>query len=232
MALNEELAEAVGKIFREPWSNRDGQVVPEPEDLGLGNDAVNLEGTVLYADMSDSTKLVDSCKPQFAAEIYKAYLTCAARIVKSEGGSITAYDGDRIMGIFIGDTKNTTAARAALKINGAVHDIINPALTRQYPKTPYRLNHVVGVDTSSILVARIGVRNDNDLVWVGRAANYAAKLCAIHEENTIFITGEVFDKLKDVSKYGGQNNVLMWEERQWPQMNNMRIFRSTWKWGV
>ena len=71
MALKEELEEAVGKIFRESWSSRDGQVVPDPEDLELGNDAVKLEGTVLYADMSDSTKLVDENSPEFAAEVYK-----------------------------------------------------------------------------------------------------------------------------------------------------------------
>jgi class 3 adenylate cyclase len=231
MALKEELEEAVTKIFGETWTERDGQGVPLPEDLKLGNDSVNLEATVLYADMSDSTKLVDSYKPNFAAEIYKAYLTCAARIVKGEGGNITAYDGDRIMSVFIGDAKNTTAARAALKINGAVLDIINPALIQQYPKIDYRLKHVVGVDTSSICVARIGVRNDNDLVWVGRVANYAAKLCAINEANTAFITGEVFNRLNDSSKYGGQKE-LMWKEREWTQMNNMRIYSSTWKWGV
>lgn len=232
MALKEDLEEVVSKIFREIWTERDGQGVPLPEDLKLGNDGVNLNATVLYADMSDSTKLVDSYKPQFTAEVYKAYLTCAARIVKSEGGSITAYDGDRIMGVFIGKMKNITAAKTALMINGAVLDIINPALERQYPQTPYRVKHVMGVDTSAIMVARIGVRNDNDLVWVGRAANYAAKFCAINEENTTFITGEVFDSLMDSSKYGGQNNAPMWKERKWTEMNYMRIYSSKWKWGV
>ena len=232
MALKEDLEEAVSKIFREIWTERNGQDVPLPENLKLGNDAVKLDATVLYADMSDSTKLVDSYKPQFAAEIYKAYLTCAAKIVKSEGGNIAAYDGDRIMAVFIGDSKNTTAAKTALKLNGAVLNIINPALIQQYPKTLYRVKHVVGVDTSSILAARIGVRNDNDLVWVGRAANYAAKLCAINEENTVFITGEVFDLVNGSSKYGGRNNKLMWEERQWSQRNSMRIFSSIWTGGV
>ena len=41
------------------------------------------------------------------------------------------------------------------------------------------------------------MRNDNDLVWVGRAANYAAKLCAIREYDTTFITEEVFNVLLD-----------------------------------
>jgi class 3 adenylate cyclase len=74
------------------------------------------------------------------------------------------------MAVFIGDSKNTSAARAALKINWAVHKIVNPALLKTYTSSLYNLKHVIGVDTSSLLVARIGVRNDNDLVWVGRAA--------------------------------------------------------------
>jgi hypothetical protein len=113
MALKEEVEEAVGEIIREGWTNRDGRVVPVPDDLGLGNDAVNLNATVLYADMADSTDLVDNYKPKFAAEIYKAYLVSTAKIVKDHGGSITAYDGDRIMGVFIGDYKNGSAREFA-----------------------------------------------------------------------------------------------------------------------
>jgi class 3 adenylate cyclase len=232
MAVKEELQGAVAKILRERWTVRDGRVVPVPGDLGLGNDAVKLEATVLYADMADSTKLVDSETPQFAAEIYRCYLTCAARIVKANDGSITAYDGDRIMAVFIGDTKNTNAAKTALQINAAVIDIINPAISNQYPHNAYRLTHVIGIDSSPLFVARIGVRNDNDLVWVGRAANYAAKLSSINEGNTVFITNEVFSRLRKDAKYGGTNEVLMWKPRLWSQMNNMNIHSSAWKWAV
>ena len=68
-------------------------------NIQLGNDAVKLEGTVLYADLDDSTKLVDTMSPEFAAEVYKSYLVCAARIIRDQGGVITAYDGDRIMAV-------------------------------------------------------------------------------------------------------------------------------------
>jgi class 3 adenylate cyclase len=232
MGFKEELEEAVGEIFREPWTSRDGQVVPDPEDLGLGNDAVKLEGTVLYADMSDSTKLVDNKSAKFAAEVYKTYLSCAAKIIRNQGGDITAYDGDRIMAIFIGNMKNSIAARTALKIHYAVINIINPALKKQYPKTDYQLKHVVGIDSSSLLVARIGVRNDNDLVWVGRAANYAAKLCAINEPDTVFITGDVFDKISTSPTYCNSEKTMLWQERKWSQMGNMRIYSSTKTWKV
>ena len=176
MALGDDLNSEVRKILQEEWSEREGRVVPESDDLTLSNDAVILDGTVLYADLDDSTQLVDTKEPSFAAEIYKCYLMCAARIIRSEGGEITSYDGDRIMAVFIGALKNPVAARTALKINFAVQKIVNPAILKQYPNSGYAIKHVVGIDTSSLFVARTGIRGANDLVWVGRAANYAAKL--------------------------------------------------------
>src|SRR2546427_180649 len=133
MSLEGDLKEEIASIFRQRWTERDGEKVPESEDLKLTNDAVRLNATVLYADMAVSTALVDGHKPFFAAEVYKAFLHCAAKIVTSEGGEITAYDGDRLMGVFIGDGKNSRAARAALKLNYARMKIINPALKAQYP---------------------------------------------------------------------------------------------------
>ena len=85
----------VKEIFQSRWNVREGTVVPEPEDIGLGNEGVRLDATVLYADLAESTNLVDTQSPEFAAEIYKSYLHCAAKIVSAESGNITAYDGDR-----------------------------------------------------------------------------------------------------------------------------------------
>jgi class 3 adenylate cyclase len=98
MALNDDLQNEVAAIFRAAWATRDGTVVPADDSLRLRNDAVELDATVLYADLADSTKLVDGHIPGFAAEIYKTFLHCAAKIIRQEGGTITAYDGDRIYG--------------------------------------------------------------------------------------------------------------------------------------
>lgn len=164
MALKEELAEEIGRIFRDRWDERDGTSVPSDEDISLTNDGVNLEATVLYADMADSTALVDSSTKTFAAEVYKSFLRCAARIVGNEGGEVTAYDGDRLMAVYLGASKNTSAARTALKINYAVIHVIVPAMKAVYT-TEYQPKHVVGVDTSSLFVAKTGVRAQ--MIWCG-----------------------------------------------------------------
>jgi len=92
MTFKTDLESEVRGILEPTWDVKDGRVVPDPKDLSLGNDAVNLHTTVLYADLADSTDLVDHHKRHFAAEVYKIYLRCAARIIKSEQGSVTAYD--------------------------------------------------------------------------------------------------------------------------------------------
>src|SRR6266567_1302175 len=181
MSLKEDLTIEVKATFRAQWEAQSTTNVPAPENLKLNaNHAKDLEtATVLYADLDGSTNMVDMYDWQFSAEVYKTYLRCASQIMKSEGGSITAYDGDRAMAVFTGELKNTSAVRCALKINWAVEEIIRPALKVQYPSTNFILKHVIGVDTSQLRTARIGVRGDNDLVWIGRAANYAAKLTTL-----------------------------------------------------
>lgn len=159
MSLKDDLISEVKIIFSGVWEIQKTQIIPDPADLRLNNHAKDLEeATVLYADLNGSTNMVDNYKWEFAAEIYKAYLRCAARLIKAEGGEITAYDGDRIMAIFVGDRKNTNAVRAAMKIHNAVKTIINPELKSFYKTTNFVVDHVIGVDTSSLKAARIGVR--------------------------------------------------------------------------
>lgn len=220
----------VEKIFREQWNTREGRVVPNPTDLQLGNNAVEFDrATILYADLSGSTKLVDSSGWMFAAEVYKSYLHCAASIIRSEGGEIVSYDGDRVMGIFIGKTQTTPAIRAGLKINYAVLKIINPLLQKKY-STEYAVKQVVGIDTSPIRAARTGVRGYNDLVWVGRAANYAAKLTDLDLPERTFITEEAYEYALPEAKYGSNNNTHMWKSYRWSQMNDHSIYGSSWTW--
>lgn len=233
MALVDDMKSEVAKIFREQWTTRSGQVVPEPEDIKLGNDAVEFENaTVLYADLSGSTAMVNAKTWGFAAEVYKTFLYCAARLVRAEGGKITSYDGDRIMGIFVGDSQCTDAARCGLKINYAVGQVVNPALKAQYPNGDYEVKQVVGIDTSSIRAARTGVRGGNDIVWVGRAANHAAKLSELNLAERTWVTKTVYDNLHESVKLGGQPKQDIWKSFKWSQNGDLPIYGSTWWWSV
>lgn len=230
MSLLNDVRAEVASILSTNWKRRNGTVVPEAENVQLGNDAVVLDGTVLYADLADSTQLVDAYKDYFAAEIYKSYLLTACRIIRSEGGEITAFDGDRVMAVYLSTSKNSSAARSALKINWAVQNVVNPAIKKRYPNTSFSVAQSVGVDTSSLFVARTGIRGSNDLVWVGRASNYAAKLSSLRDSGySSFITEDVFAKLSEDSKLGGSPRRHMWEKVTWSE-TGLTIYRSNWWW--
>ena len=224
MALGDDLRSEVRKIFQERWTVASRGAVPESVDLELRNDAVKVHGAVLYADLDGSTELVDTKKPQFAAEIYKTYLVCAARIIESEEGAITAYDGDRIMAVYTGKKRHDKAVRSALKINFAVEEIINPAVAELYSDTRYGVRQSVGIDASELLVARTGIRRANDLVWVGRAANHAAKLSARSGPVTQ-ITSEVYDCLDQSLRYG-ENRQQVWGPSTANEIGNRKIYTS------
>jgi class 3 adenylate cyclase len=230
--FEDSLTTYVKKVFRDAWTEREGKVVPEASDLILGNEAVHFDrATILYADLSGSTKMVETKKWEFATEIYKTYLHCATKIIRDEGGVVTSYDGDRVMGVFIGKSQTTPAARAGLKINYAVQKIINPAMHAQY-NTDYDVVQVVGIDTSEIRVARTGARGDNDLVWVGRAANYAAKLTELKLSERTWVTKEAYDHMLDDAKMGGNPKQNMWKAYDWTEMGGHKIYGSTWRWSV
>jgi class 3 adenylate cyclase len=230
MGLKDNLESTVDEFFRSAWSTRDGREVPSDASLTLGNDAVKINATVLYADLADSTKLVDDNTVQFAAEIYKSFLHCAAKVVRDQGGTITAYDGDRVMAVYLGVDKNTSAMMTAFKIRYAVRSIVEPLIRKRYPHRTYSMRHVVGIDTSDLFVARTGVRGANDLVWVGRAANYAAKLSSLSHAYATYVTKDVYDGAADrVKTFHGRD---MWERATWSDFGNQTIYRTNEDWPI
>jgi class 3 adenylate cyclase len=231
VGLKEDLEAYAKKTHEEQWTTTNGQTVPEVDGLGLGNKAVKLDGTVLYADLAESTNLVAGYKDWFATEVYKNYLYAASRVIRARAGEITAFDGDRVMAVFIGNSKNTNAAKCALQINWVVREILQPAIKAKYPKTDYVYKQKVGVDSSPLLVARTGIRGSNDLVWVGKAANSAAKMAALSSDYPSYISADVHGLLNESSKMGGDPKRNMWTDLGTADVG-YRIYGSTWWWSV
>lgn len=222
MITSGELRTQIDEIVKRGWTVDNATKVPAPEDLLLNqNHAKKLaDAVVLYADLDGSTNMVDTHGWQFSAEMYKAYLRAASQIINGKGGTITSYDGDRVMAVFFGGNRpNNDAVEAALHINYAVNEVIRPAYKAFYgSKSSFDLKHVVGVDSSDLHAVRIGVRTDNDITWVGSAANYAAKMTA-KSEKPIWISKAVYERLENTNKFPFGYDV--WTVEWW---NNRLIY--------
>ena len=226
MALKTDLAKSTQDIFAIRWEEREPNSILSADKVSLGGDAIKYDpATILYTDIDESTKLVADKSWAFVAEVFKSFLYCSSRLIRHFGGTITSYDGDRVMGIFIGGSQSRNAVRCALNINYAKYHIINPAIKSQYPSTDFALKTVTGVDVGTIR----GVRGNNDLAWIGRAPNLAAKLTELSSTHGTWITNSVYNRLSNDEKKASDGR-SMWEERTWTAMDNMPIYRSDFWW--
>ena len=227
MSVADDIKKNAAETFGTQWAVRDGLVVPAASDLKLTNDAIRFEtATVLYADLDGSTDLVETKKWKFAGEVYKTFLYAASRLIRKHGGTIVSYDGDRVMGVFISKSQRNDAVSCALEINYAVNNYVQAELDKNWTGG-FKIRHVIGIDTSEIRAARTGVRGDNDLVWIGNAANLAAKLTALSADNATWITKRVHDFLHDGQKKGS-NGEDIWRSWKWSEHNNEEIYSSTY----
>jgi class 3 adenylate cyclase len=234
MPIIDDLTNETDRILNQAWSVRDGEVVPTTESVLLAGGGVKLTPVMLYADLADSTLLASKFNRQVASKVIKAFLSASCRIIRSNGGHIRSFDGDRVMGVFVGNRMHTKAALTALQINYALIHILRPKIEAKYPALAeggFTLKHAVGIDKSDVLVTRSGIRNHNDLIWVGRSPNIAAKLSAIRQGNiTSYMTKSVYDMVAADGKtaHDGQS---MWEKCTWnaaPVDEVRTLYRSTW----
>jgi class 3 adenylate cyclase len=208
MSLADTIETKISGVLSPAFVTVDGRTVPETEDVNLTSGAVILDATYLYADMVDSTGLAQNHTKPAVAKIIRCYLSAATTIIKTRGGAIRSFDGDRVMGIFHGDSKNSDAAKAALNINWAVTEIIGPEIKAKWDDLDWILGHGVGIDTGQSWLVRGGVWGTNDLVSIGRAPNIAAKLSAVRGSGPILITSDVYSMLNKASKYASGKD--MW----------------------
>lgn len=233
MGLAEDIKVASKSIVGASWDIRDGRVVPTTDDVKLADGAVRLDAVYLYADMADSTGLARDFTRETAAKVIRCYLDATCRVIKASSGEIRSFDGDRVMAVFIGVSKNSAAADCALKIHYAVERIVRPVVEARLLsliKQGYRLSHCVGIASGPSLIVRGGVRGSNDLVSIGRAPNVAAKLSEMRSTPyRSYVTAEVFARMNAKSKYGGSPRKLMWNsETRKVGGRAIDVYKSTW----
>lgn len=203
----------VKDLFSTSWDVRDGTVVPSTDSVTLADGAVKVDAAFLYADLAASSNLAKACPWETVAKIIRAYLACASRLITENDGEIRSFDGDRVMGVFMGDSKNSNAVRCARRIDYVVERYINPT-AQTYPsiqKGQIAIRHCVGIDSGPSVAVRGGVRGSNDLIWIGTPPSFAAKLSEIREyPYAVYVSSNVHSMINDSLK-GGED----WEARSY-----------------
>lgn len=234
MAFADDVREGVHSVLATSWNTRRGTVVPNTDDVTLSNGAVNVSATYLYADLAGSSDLAQMAAADVVGKVIRTYLNAASRILRKFGGEIRSFDGDRVMAIFMGDDQGHNAVSAALGIHWAVHEVIRPQLEEKWPATldGWQMKHGIGIDIGDAMIVRGGVRDNNDLISIGRAPNVAAKLSDLREGPSIYITRAVWDEIPYgdcfVEKYDGTHDMWPWGQTLTIGGEDIEVYGSRW----
>lgn len=216
MTWVDDLTTETEETLNTEWDVRNGNVVPEAEDVALADGAVKIEATFLYADLASSSKIAQVCPWQTTAKIIRGYLKICTRLIRAYGGHIRSFDGDRVMGVFLkDDLQNTHATYCAREIDWCVENILHPKAHAKFnsiKNNNIRITHCIGIDTGETVAVRAGIRDNNDLIWIGTAPSFAAKLSDIRNyPYSVYISSRSYNKLHADAKMDSGKDI--WEAR-------------------
>lgn len=210
-----ELESYVDSTLSINWNVREGHTVPSTDSVVLKDGAVKISAAFLYADLASTSQLAKVCPWETTAKIIRSYLDTSVRIIKSWGGEIRSFDGDRVMGVFMGDMKNTYATKAAREIFYTVEEILGPKAAAKFKSikdNDIKLKNCVGIDYGDARAVRAGIRNSNDLIWIGRAPSFAAKLSDVRNyAHCVYISEDSYKVLEKSAKYINEKDI--WTRR-------------------
>jgi adenylate cyclase len=216
MTLLDTLQSEVDRMLGMDWQLRDANLIPQPEEIAPENGAFKMEATFLYADLADVMVLGEKCSWETTAKIIRAYLNISVRLILAHGGTVGSAGSHSVMGIFRGETPNTSAVNCARKIDWTVEKVLNPKAQRAFQSirnNKFSIRHCIGIDTSDAWAVRSGVGSNNELTWIGRAPEFAAQLAGIGKyPYSVYTSRACFTRLADVARETREKNI--WFEKK------------------
>ena len=152
--------------------------------------------TVLFADLTNYTKVTQSLEDEGVFELIKRYLQVLAEDVYHYEGVVDKFTGDGLMALFGAPIayENTAerAVRAALDMQAGIA-MMRAGFLDEYGVD---LQMRIGLNSGSVIVGNIGVEQMMDYTAVGDTVNLASRLETAADPGTILVSEAVYRQTK------------------------------------
>ena len=163
--------------------------VKERGDVLPDRVAQRREVTVLFSDIRGFTALSESLPAERVIEMLNIYLRKEAEIIEQEGGSIDKFIGDAVMALFEGPDRCERAARAALRIQGAIRSL------NEHSAFERTIDVGIGVAEGGVVMGNIGYEGRLEFAVIGRIVNLASRLTGVAQKGDVMVEEAVFQAL-------------------------------------
>ena len=151
--------------------------------------------TVLFADLVDSTRLVEALDPEAARDLLNETFRRLAAEVRRFGGTLEKYIGDAIFAVFGFPTGHDDDAARGVRAAMAMRDIVKSAETA-LGNLPLRLR--IGLDTGEVAAGAWS----GDLRVTGPAVHTAARIQQAADPDQILLSARTVRAAREVAEVG------------------------------
>lgn len=165
-----------------------------------GKKVYNIEATLMFIDIRNSTLLSNEIGRKNMVKIYKMYTMLCKKAINDYEGKILQIVGDGILCAFTNTPESNSGQRAieaALTINTYIKESMNPLLSDDW-----KISCGIGVRTGHIYVTRLITDNGSQVAYPSDITNYASKYCGLAEKEQIILDSKTYEHLnQNFKKY-------------------------------
>lgn len=161
-------------------------LLEDSEGPDLGGRTMDI--SVLFADLQGFTSLSERTPPAEVVELLNRYFAVVVPAITDNGGAVSAFIGDAVMGLFGAPVSHPEHPLLAVRAALALRDAVN-AMIDEHPELP-KLR--VGVATGPATVGSIGSPRRRVFTAIGDTVNLASRLESSAEPGTVAISPETY----------------------------------------
>jgi adenylate cyclase len=237
------LADVVNRVdvfLKGDYSTTKPRDVPDPGEVPLGRKGMEFEATALFIDVRQSTDIAEAFRRVTAAKMMKGYFAGAVKIIADNGGAVRSFNGDGMLAFFAGGRRTSPAVKSAMQIDWFVTNVLRDKFRRYFENNLAALGQALdfdigcGIDDGLIYAVKVGIKGTNDVAWVGRATNTAAKLSNLGSgSHNIYITSNAYKRLTDDAKFAS-DGAHMWSDQAVLKLGgvNRYVRTSNYQWDL
>ncbi len=175
------------------------RIVTREQSLALGGQRRIV--TVLFADVTSFSSLVEQREPEVVVSILNQLFTILTELVFRHGGTVDKFIGDSVMAFWNApDDQPDHAARAVASSIDMMRwlETVNEAWQAQHGVT---VRLAIGIHTGEVVIGNFGSETRMEYTCIGEAVNLAARLESIARPSQILVSRATHDAAGDAYPY-------------------------------
>jgi len=157
--------------------------------------------TVLFADAVGHTSMAESLDEEEMYKIMQGCFKCMQEVIESYGGNVNQFTGDGVLALFGAPIAHEDSARRAVSAGLALQKSLTNYATEVKKKHPIQCSYRVGLNTGPVVVGKISDNLDLEFAAVGDTVNLAARMEALAETGTVYISSHTHRAVQDYFEF-------------------------------